>query len=87
MLGVISKRVEIDPNDGIQRIDERHRVSRRPPTAARAGMAMSEIFGVSFTITGILATSMTHRVICSQYSGTCPTALPMPRSLIPCGQP
>ena len=28
-----------------------------------------------------------HRVTISMYSGTCPTAEPMPRSLIPCGQP
>ena len=56
-------------------------------TAARAGITMSEMFGVSFTITGIFATCITQPVICSQYSGTWPTALPMPRSLIPCGQP
>ena len=56
-------------------------------TAARAGLTMFVMLGVSFTITGILATSMTQRVICSQYSGTCPTAAPMPRSLMPCGQP
>ena len=56
-------------------------------TAALAGITISEMFGVSFTITGIFATSITHRVICAQYSGTCPTALPIPRSLIPCGHP
>ena len=55
----------------------------RAATAARAGITISEMLGVSFTITGIFATSMTQPVICSQYSGTCPTALPMPRSLIP----
>jgi len=55
--------------------------------AARAGITMFVIFGVSFTITGIFAVSITQRVICSQYSGTCPTAEPIPRSLIPCGQP
>ena len=43
--------------------------------------------GVSFTITGIFATSFTHDVIISVYSGTWPTAEPMPRSLMPCGQP
>ena len=48
---------------------------------------MSVMFGVSFTMTGILATDVTHSVIMVQYSGTCPTAEPMPRSLIPCGQP
>ncbi len=56
-------------------------------TAARAGSTMFVIFGVSFTITGTLATLITQPVICSQYSGTWPTALPMPRSLMPCGQP
>src|ERR1700761_8691698 len=55
--------------------------------AARAGMRMSEMLGVSLTITGVRAASLTHSVICWQYSGTCPTAEPMPRSLMPCGQP
>ena len=50
-------------------------------------MRMSEMLGVSFTITGVRAFSLTQPVICSQYSGTCPTADPMPRSLMPCGHP
>ena len=61
--------------------------SAPPRLAARAGMRMSEIFGVSLTITGVRAFSFTQPVICWQYSGTCPTADPMPRSLMPCGQP
>jgi hypothetical protein len=48
---------------------------------------MLVIFGVSFTITGMRATSITQRVIRSQYSGTWPTAAPIPRSLMPCGHP
>ena len=45
------------------------------------------MFGVSLTSTGVRATSFTHSVIISAYSGTWPTAEPMPRSLMPCGQP
>src|ERR1043165_7043936 len=48
---------------------------------------MSLTLGVSFTITGTVATSFTHSTIWHVYSGTWPTALPMPRSLMPCGQP
>ncbi len=55
--------------------------------AARATTRMSVMFGVSFTSTGVRAASFTHSVIICAYSGTCPTALPMPRSLMPCGQP
>ena len=61
--------------------------SAPPRLAARAGMRMSEMFGVSLTMTGVRAFSFTQPVICWQYSGTCPTAEPMPRSLMPCGQP
>ena len=50
-------------------------------------MRMSVMFGVSFTSTGVRATSFTQPVIMVAYSGTCPTAEPMPRSLMPCGQP
>ena len=39
-------------------------------TAARAGPTMLVTLGVSLTITGMRATSITQRVICSQYSGT-----------------
>ena len=55
--------------------------------AARAGWRMSVMLGVSLTRTGISAFSITHSVIIWQYSGTWPTAAPMPRSLMPCGQP
>jgi len=48
---------------------------------------MSEMFGVSLTSTGVRAFSFTQPVIISAYSGTWPTAEPMPRSLMPCGQP
>ena len=43
--------------------------------------------GVSFTITGIVAASMTQLTIFSVTGGCCPTAEPMPRSHMPCGQP
>ena len=45
------------------------------------------MLGVSLTMTGVRATSFTHSVIMQAYSGTWPTAEPMPRSLMPCGQP
>ena len=38
--------------------------SAPPRLAARAGMRMSEMFGVSLTITGVRAFSLTHPVIC-----------------------
>ncbi len=61
--------------------------SAPPARAARAGGRMSVTLGVSLTSTGSSAVSITHSVIIRTYSGTCPTAAPMPRSLIPCGQP
>ena len=61
--------------------------SAPPRLAARATVRMSVMLGVSFTSTGVRATSFTHSVIMQAYSGTWPTALPMPRSLMPCGQP
>ncbi len=42
---------------------------------------------MSLTSTGVFATSLTQPVIIFAYSGTWPTAAPIPRSLIPCGQP
>ena len=48
---------------------------------------MSVMFGVSFTITGSRVYCLHQRVTISMYSGTWPTAEPMPRSLMPCGQP
>jgi hypothetical protein len=48
---------------------------------------MSVMFGVSFTITGMRVFCLHQRVTISMYSGTWPTADPMPRSLIPWGQP
>src|SRR3546814_5114126 len=48
---------------------------------------MSVMFGVSLTITGIRLAAFTQRVTISLYSGTWPTAEPMPRSDMPCGQP
>ncbi len=61
--------------------------SAPPSFAARAGRRMSVMFGVSLTITGIRVCCLHQRATISMYSGTCPTAEPMPRSLIPCGQP
>ena len=63
------------------------RASAPPFRAARATVRMSVTFGVSFTMTGVRAASFAHSVIMHEYSGTCPTAAPMPRSLMPCGQP
>ena len=61
--------------------------SAPPFFAARAGSRMSEMFGVSFTMTGIFEYCLHQRVTISTYSGTWPTAAPMPRSLMPCGHP
>jgi hypothetical protein len=55
--------------------------------AARAGLVMSVMFGVSLTMTGISAASMTQPTMASITSGFWPTAEPMPRSHMPCGQP
>src|SRR6187402_2693627 len=43
--------------------------------------------GVSLVITGICAASITHSTTMQAISGSCPTAAPIPRSVIPCGQP
>jgi hypothetical protein len=61
--------------------------SAPPRTAARPGGVMLVTFGVSLTITGKRVASFTHSVTMQVYSGTCPIAAPMPRSLMPCGQP
>ena len=61
--------------------------SAPPFLAARAGLRMSVILGVSFTITGRRLYCLHQAVTIWMYSGTCPTAAPMPRSLMPCGQP
>ena len=61
--------------------------SAPPFFAARAGPRMLVTFGVSFTITGSLRYCLHQAVTISTYSGTWPTAAPMPRSLMPCGQP
>ena len=61
--------------------------SAPPRIAASAGWRMSVMFGVSLTITGMRVAALTQRVTISIYSGTCPTAAPMPRSDIPWGHP
>ena len=61
--------------------------SAPPANAAAAGFLMSVMLGVSFTMQGIRVFCFTQRVTISMYSGTCPTADPMPRSDMPCGQP
>src|SRR5207247_6555125 len=61
--------------------------SAPPFWAARPGGTICETFGVNLTITGRVETSLTHSVTMHVYSGTWPIAEPMPRSLIPCGQP
>ncbi len=45
------------------------------------------MLGVSLTITGMRVEALHQRATISMYSGTWPTAEPMPRSLMPCGQP
>ena len=61
--------------------------SAPPRIAASAGLRMSLMLGVSLTMTGIRVWILHQRVTISIYSGTCPTAAPMPRSDMPCGQP
>lgn len=58
-----------------------------PARAAWAGSTMWVMFGVSFTMTGSRVTLVTQWVFSWHISGTWPTAAPMPRSLMPCGQP
>ena len=45
------------------------------------------MLGVSLVITGMRVKALHQRTTISTYSGTWPTAEPMPRSLMPCGQP
>src|SRR5882724_477028 len=52
--------------------------SAPPFLAASAGGLMSVTLGVSFTITGSLLCALHHAVTISMYSGTWPTAAPMP---------
>ena len=61
--------------------------SAPPFLAARAGARMLVTFGVSLTKTGMRVCCLHQRVTISMYSGTWPTAEPMPRSDMPCGQP
>ena len=61
--------------------------SAPPRNAASAGLRMSVMLGVSFTMHGMRVCFFTHDATISMYSGTWPTAEPMPRSDMPCGQP
>ena len=61
--------------------------SAPPFFAAAADARISVMFGVSLTITGIRVCALAQRVTISTYSGTWPTAAPIPRSDMPCGQP
>ena len=61
--------------------------SAPPSRAACAASTTSPVFGVSFTSTGVFATSFTQRVISVMSFGSCPTLEPIPRSHMPCGQP
>ncbi len=61
--------------------------SAPPSIAALAGGRILVTLGVSFTMTGMRATFLHHSVAIWMYSGTWPTAAPMPRSDMPCGQP
>ena len=51
-----------------------------PALAARAGRRMSVMLGVSLVITGMRVYCLHQRTTISMYSGTWPTAAPMPRS-------
>ena len=64
------KRVEIDGRDRVEGVDQRERVGARQPRPRARDCTMLVMFGVSLTITGMCAASITQRVICSQYSGT-----------------
>jgi hypothetical protein len=56
-------------------------------TTASPGSVMSPMLGVSFTMTGVFANPTAQRAISSRTLGSLPTADPMPRSHMPCGQP
>ena len=58
-----------------------------PRRAASPCGTMLPTFGVSFTKTGTVLYLTAQPVIRSFTAGSWPTALPMPRSHIPCGQP
>ena len=45
------------------------------------------MLGVSLVMTSMRVLALPQRTTISMYSGTWPTAEPMPRSLMPCGQP
>ena len=75
--------IQVDSGNRVDGVDRREAIRAAHALLARAMVRMSEMFGVSFTSTGVRATSFTHSVIIRAYSGTCPTAEPIPRSLIP----
>ena len=56
-------------------------------TTASPGSVMSPMLGVSLMMTGVLAVSTAQRAISSRTLGSLPTAEPIPRSHMPCGQP
>ena len=61
--------------------------SAPPRFAASPCGTMSDTLGVSLTITGTVENSAAQEVIRSLTAGSWPTALPMPRSHMPWGQP
>ena len=62
--------------------------SAPPLLAARAGLAdVGDVGRELHDHRQPACTACTRRVTISMYSGTWPTAAPMPRSLMPCGQP
>ncbi len=61
--------------------------SAPPRTAPLAAVRMSVILGVSFTMVGKSEYCLHQAATISTYSGTWPTAAPIPRSDMPCGQP
>ena len=77
------KVLEIDAHQGVDRVDQADGVGAAALGGQRRCGVMLVTLGVSLTITGILAASFTQDVIISVYSGTWPTAAPMPRSLMP----
>jgi hypothetical protein len=61
--------------------------SAPPACAAMPCGRMLDTFGVSFTSTGMVENSFAQLVIRSLIFGSWPTAEPIPRSHMPCGQP
>ncbi len=85
--GVGDHPVEVDADDALDGVDEARGRAAPASTAATPGTVMSPMLGVSLTRTGRCANSTAQPATTLSTSGSCPTAEPMPRSHMPCGQP